>query len=100
MNRPAPAYLADSLPARRGWPLGFAHRGADTGRENTLAAFRAVKRSYAPDRINIVVLLTDGDRLVRTPTYHVFEMNRGHQDATSHPVQPPGASTRQASQSR
>ena len=40
-SRPAPAYLADSLPARRGWPLGFAHRGADTGRENTLAAFRA-----------------------------------------------------------
>ncbi|SOD64083.1 alpha-N-arabinofuranosidase [Streptomyces zhaozhouensis] len=32
------------------------------------------------------VLLTDGDRLVRTPTYHVFEMNRGHQDATSLPV--------------
>lgn len=37
----APAHLADSLPARRGWPLGFAHRGADTGRENTLAAFQA-----------------------------------------------------------
>jgi alpha-N-arabinofuranosidase len=30
------------------------------------------------------VLLTDGDALVRTPTYHVFEMNAGHQDATSH----------------
>lgn len=41
MTRPAPAYLADSLPGRRGWPLGFAHRGADTGRENSLAAFRA-----------------------------------------------------------
>lgn len=34
-------YLTESLPARRGWPLGFAHRGADTGRENTLAAFTA-----------------------------------------------------------
>lgn len=40
-SRPAPAYLADSAPARRGWPLGFAHRGADSARENTLAAFRA-----------------------------------------------------------
>ena len=26
-------------------------------------------------------VLTDGDRLVLTPTYHVFEMNKGHQDA-------------------
>ena len=41
MNRPAPAYLADSVPARRGLPLAFAHRGADVGRENSLAAFRA-----------------------------------------------------------
>jgi Ca-activated chloride channel homolog len=33
----------------------------DTGLyDTTLAAFRTVKRSYAPDRINIVVLLTDG----------------------------------------
>jgi Ca-activated chloride channel family protein len=33
----------------------------DTGLyDTTLAAFRALKRSYAPDRINIVVLLTDG----------------------------------------
>lgn len=29
------------------------------------------------------VLLTDGDRLVKTPTYHVFEMNKAHQDADS-----------------
>lgn len=29
------------------------------------------------------MLFTDGDTLVRTPTYHVFEMNKGHQDATS-----------------
>ncbi len=29
------------------------------------------------------VLLTDGDQLVKTPTYHVFEMNKGHQDADS-----------------
>ncbi|MDO5633479.1 MAG: glycerophosphodiester phosphodiesterase [Micrococcus sp.] len=35
----APAYLRDSLPGRHGWPIGFAHRGADVTRENTLAAF-------------------------------------------------------------
>lgn len=29
------------------------------------------------------MLLTDGDRLVKTPTYHVFEMNKGHHDAQS-----------------
>lgn len=29
------------------------------------------------------VLLTDGGRLVRTPTYHVFEMNKGHHDAAA-----------------
>jgi alpha-N-arabinofuranosidase len=33
------------------------------------------------------VVLTDGPDLVLTPTYHVFAMNAGHQDATSHPVQ-------------
>jgi Ca-activated chloride channel homolog len=33
----------------------------DTGLyDTTLAAFRAVKRAHAPDRLNIVVLLTDG----------------------------------------
>ncbi|MEW1980328.1 glycerophosphodiester phosphodiesterase [Citricoccus sp. NPDC079358] len=48
MKRPTlPPYLTDSLPARRGWPLAFAHRGADTTRENTLTAFRsAVDRGY------------------------------------------------------
>lgn len=29
------------------------------------------------------MLLTDGEVLVKTPTYHVFEMNKGHQDADS-----------------
>jgi len=33
------------------------------------------------------MLLTDDDGgLVRTPTYHVFEMNKGHQDAQALPV--------------
>ncbi|MDT0269691.1 alpha-L-arabinofuranosidase C-terminal domain-containing protein [Streptomyces sp. DSM 44915] len=32
------------------------------------------------------VLHTEDDQLVLTPTYHVFEMNKGHQDATSLPV--------------
>jgi len=41
-------------------PLLQATNG-DTGLyDTTLAAFRAVKRSYAPGRLNIVVLLTDG----------------------------------------
>ncbi len=29
------------------------------------------------------VVLTDGPQLILTPTYHVFEMNRAHQDAAS-----------------
>jgi alpha-N-arabinofuranosidase len=32
------------------------------------------------------MLLTDQDRVVRTPTFHVFEMFRVHQDAVSLPV--------------
>lgn len=40
-RRTPPPYLTDSLPARNGWPVGFAHRGADVHRENTLAAYEA-----------------------------------------------------------
>lgn len=48
IRRARQPYLTDSLPGRRGWPLAFAHRGADTTRENTLAAFSdAVDRGYA-----------------------------------------------------
>ena len=32
------------------------------------------------------MLLTDGDALVLTPSYHVFAMNKGHQDAAFLPV--------------
>lgn len=28
------------------------------------------------------VILTEGDKLIKTPTYHVFEMLKGHQNAT------------------
>lgn len=34
-----PSYFVDSVPGRNHWPIAFAHRGADTTRENTLAAF-------------------------------------------------------------
>ena len=30
--------------------------------------------------------LTEGDRMVLTPTYHVFDLYRGHQEATSLPL--------------
>ncbi len=32
------------------------------------------------------MLLTDGDTLITTPTYHVFEMNKGHHDADLLPL--------------
>jgi alpha-N-arabinofuranosidase len=35
------------------------------------------------------MLLTDGDALVLTPSYHVFAMNKGHQDADSLAVRLP-----------
>lgn len=33
------------------------------------------------------MILTDKEKMVRTPTYHVFEMYKVHQDATSLPVE-------------
>ncbi len=38
--------------------------------------------------INVLqaMILTDGPRMLRTPTYHVFEMFKVHQDATALPV--------------
>ena len=32
------------------------------------------------------VILTDGEKMIRTPTYHVFEMFKGHQDAIRLPM--------------
>ena len=43
------------------------------------------------------MILTDGERMVLTPTYHVFEMNKGHQDAlalTPHLVSSPAVAVR------
>ncbi|NLM87064.1 MAG: alpha-N-arabinofuranosidase [Clostridiales bacterium] len=39
--------------------------------------------------INVLqaILLTEGSRIVRTPTYHVFDLFKGHQDGDSLPVQ-------------
>jgi alpha-N-arabinofuranosidase len=38
--------------------------------------------------INVLqaMILTEGDHVILTPTYHVFEMNKQHQDAVSLPV--------------
>lgn len=41
------------------------------------------------------MILTDGEHLVLTPTYHVFEMNKGHQDAASLQVHLQGTAVRQ-----
>ena len=50
------------------------HRHADRLRMANLAQLINVLQS---------VLITEGPNLIKTPTYHVFEMNRGHQDATA-----------------
>jgi alpha-L-arabinofuranosidase len=38
--------------------------------------------------INVLqaMILTEGDHMILTPTYHVFEMNKGHHDAASLPI--------------
>ncbi|GAA4422498.1 alpha-L-arabinofuranosidase C-terminal domain-containing protein [Georgenia halophila] len=38
------------------------------------------------------MVLTDGNQMVRTPTYHVFEMNKDHHDARALAVHPLGGS--------
>ena len=45
------------------------------------------------ETVNVLqaMLLTDGDALVLTPSYHVFAMNKGHQDAASLPLTVRGA---------
>ena len=51
--------------------LHIFHRHADRIRVANLAQTINVLQS---------ILLTDGDRLVKTPTYHVFDLFKGHQD--------------------
>ena len=55
---------------------------------------RRIAMANIAQTVNVLqaMVLTDGDRLVLTPTYHVFEMNKGHQDAvqlSSHVIEAP-----------
>lgn len=45
---------------------------------------RRVKMANIAQTVNVLqsMILTDGDAMLLTPTYHVFEMNRVHHDAT------------------
>ncbi len=48
-----------------------------------------VRMANIAQTINVLqaMILTEGDKMVVTPTYHVFEMYKGHQDATLLPVE-------------
>ena len=53
-----------------------------------------VRLANIAQMVNVLqaLVLTDGDKIVLTPTYHVFDMYRVHQGATSIPVEiAPGA---------
>ncbi len=47
-----------------------------------------VRMANIAQTINVLqaVLLTEGDKMLLTPTYHVFDLFKGHQDATLLPV--------------
>jgi len=47
-----------------------------------------VRMANIAQTVNVLqaMLLTDGDKMVKTPTYHVFDMYKVHQDATLLPV--------------
>ena len=47
-----------------------------------------VRGAQIAQTVNVLqaMALTEGDRMVLTPTYHVFDLYRGHQDATSLPL--------------
>lgn len=76
-----------------GTPQGFLYQ-QNTMRSALCAALMLhIFHKYA-DRIRIAnlaqtvnvlqaILLTQGDKLVKTPTYHVFDLLKGHQDADS-----------------
>ncbi|PSJ43666.1 alpha-N-arabinofuranosidase [Allosphingosinicella deserti] len=48
-----------------------------------------VRMTNIAQMVNVLqaMILTDGPRMVLTPTYHVFEMYKGFQDATALPVE-------------
>ena len=50
---------------------------------------RRVRMANLAQLVNVLqsVLLTEGTQMVRTPTYYVFQMYRGHQDAQALPFQ-------------
>ena len=77
--------LRDALVASH--TLDIFHRHAD----------RVVMANIA-QTVNVLqaMVLTEGDRLVLTPTYHVFAMNKGHHDAASLPVHLAGPAARRA----
>src|SRR5690606_13664323 len=50
------------------------------------ARLRMANIAQTVNVLQAMVLTDDDGGLVLTPTYHVFEMNKGHQDATSVPV--------------
>jgi len=58
--------------------LNVFHRHADRVRMSNIAQMVNVLQT---------MIMTDGARMVLTPTYHVFEMFKVHQDATSLPVE-------------
>ncbi|MCA5894237.1 alpha-N-arabinofuranosidase [Isoptericola sp. NEAU-Y5] len=49
---------------------------------------RRLRLANIAQTVNVLqsMLLTDGARLIRTPTFHAFAMSTGHQDATALPV--------------
>ncbi len=79
-----------------GTPPGFLYQ-QNTMRSALCAALMLhIFHKYA-DRIRIAnlaqtvnvlqaILLTDGDKMIRTPTYHVFDLLKGHQDGDFLPV--------------
>lgn len=50
---------------------------------------RRVRMANIAQTVNVLqaMLLTKGDQIVRTPTYHVFDMYKVHQDATLLPIE-------------
>jgi len=71
-----------------GLTLNIFHRHADR-----------VQMSNIAQMVNVLqtMIMTDGPRMVLTPTYHVFEMFKVHQDATSLPVEAAGPEYAQGS---